>query len=442
MATSLRDDLASLKIDRGGRGDTMKIRHTRPPARRPSGGGGGGGIGGFFLRILSFFLWMVPLAAISYGGYYAYLQVQSIKSKPEVQVGLVQAMTAGEAEKVLSAKGYLKSQHQTQVGAKIPGRLEKILVEEGQPVKQGQLLAIIEHNDLLAQLRSRKAQLMKAEADVMENKADTADKRRKAERNNRLSQKGLMATPEETESAIAAFEMAKARGDAMAAQIEFQKAMISETEESIRNMHITAPFDATVVEKPAEVGEMITGGGFGSGLSIGRSYIVTLANLQQMDVETDVTEGQLSRIAVGQPAEVSVNAVPNKRYRGRVRQIIPLSDRARATVKVKVSITDPDKNLFPELVATVNFLPDKARSGPDDGKTRLFVPKDAVFEEGGKTFVWRLVTRDNSIRKVAVELGEAVEDLARVEKGLEAGDRVVLSPAKTLQEGEPVRLSQ
>lgn len=442
MATSLRDDLASLKIDRGGRADTMKIRHTRPPARKPRGGGGGGGIGGFFLRILSFFLWMVPLAAISYGGYYAYLQVQSIKSKPEVQLGLVQAMTAGEAEKVLSAKGYLKSQHQTQVGAKIPGRLEKILVEEGQPVKQGQLLAIIEHNDLLAQLRSRKAQLMRAEADLLENKADTADKKRKAERNSRLSQKGMMATPEETESAIAAYEMSKHRGESMQAMIEYNKAMISETEESIRNMHIIAPFDATIVEKPAEVGEMITGGGFGSGLSIGRSYIVTLANLQQMDVETDVTEGQLSRIAVGQPAEVSVNAVPNKRYRGRVRQIIPLSDRARATVKVKVAITDPDKNLFPELVATVNFLPDKARSSPDDGKTRLFVPKDSIVEEGGKTFVWRLVPRDNSIRKVAVELGEKIEDLARVEKGLDPGDKVVLTPAKTLQEGEQVRISQ
>ncbi len=441
MATSLRDDLASLKIDRGnGRAETMKIRHSRPPLKK-RGGGGGRGLGGFFLRIFSFFLWMVPLAAISYGGYYAYLQVQSIKSKPEVQVGLVQAMTAGEAEKVLSAKGYLKSQHQTQVGAKIPGRLEKILVEEGQPVTKGQLLAVIEHNDLLAQLRSRKAQLMKAEADVLENKADSADKARKADRNKRLSQKGMMATPEETESAIAAYEMAKARGEALHAQTEFQKAMISETEESIRNMHITAPFDATVVEKPAEVGEMITGGGFGSGLSIGRSYIVTLANLQQMDVETDVTEGQLSRIAVGQPAEVAVNAAPNRRYRGRVRQIIPLSDRARATVKVKVAISDPDKALFPELVATVNFLPDKARTN-DDGKTRLFVPKDAIVEEGGKAYVWRLVTRDNSVRKVTVELGEKIEDLARVEKGLDAGDRVVLAPAKTLQEGEGVRVSQ
>ena len=107
-----------------------------------------------------------------------------------------------------------------------------------------------------------------------------------------------------------------------------------------------------------------------------------------MDVETDIAENLLSRVALGQPAEVSVSAVPSKRYRGRLRQIIPMGDRTRGTVKVKVEILDPDEKLFPELVATVHFLPDKTGDSPDASRSFLFVPKSAVFEENGHDYVW------------------------------------------------------
>ena len=83
-----------------------------------------------------------------------------------------------------------------------------------------------------------------------------------------------------------------------------------------------------------------------------------------MDVETDISENLLSRIALGQPAEVSVSAIPSKRYRGRLRQVLPMGDRTRGTVKVKVEILDPDDKLFPELAATVHFLPSQDREQP------------------------------------------------------------------------------
>ena len=107
-----------------------------------------------------------------------------------------------------------------------------------------------------------------------------------------------------------------------------------------------------------------------------------------MEVETDVAENLLSRIALGQPAEISVSAVPSKHYRGRLRQIIPMGDRTRGTVKVKVEILDPDEHLFPELVATVHFLPDKALKNPNASRPFLFVPKAAVFEENGHSYAW------------------------------------------------------
>jgi multidrug efflux pump subunit AcrA (membrane-fusion protein) len=159
-----------------------------------------------------------------------------------------------------------------------------------------------------------------------------------------------------------------------------------------------------------------------------------------MDVETDVAENLLSRIVVGQPAEISVSAVPNKHYRGRLRQIIPTSDRARGTVKVKVEVLDPDDHLFPELVATVRFLPDKAYQGPDAGKSYLFVAKSSLVEVGGHAYAWR-VEPGNILRKVRVEVVVTNDELARLESGLKAGDSVVLKPSPSLRDGEPVKIA-
>ena len=168
----------------------------------------------------------------------------------------------------------------------------------------------------------------RAQADVLEAKSDLEYKQTRAERSRKLQSRNVVVSIEEMQQANSAVEMAIAHLASLEAVARLQLSQVREVEESIRNMNIYAPFDGTVVEKPAEVGEMITGGGMGSGVSIGRSSVLTLANLEQMDVETDVAENLLSRILPGQPAEISVSAVPSKHYQGRLRQIIPISDRA------------------------------------------------------------------------------------------------------------------
>src|SRR5205807_7878015 len=188
----------------------------------------------------------------------------------------------------------------------------------------------------------------------------------------------------EAEKTAATRDMSAARAEGLEASIKLTLANIHETEEMIRKMHLFAPFDGTVVEKQGEEGEVITPSAMSA--SIGRSAVVSLANLGMMEVETDIAESMLSRVALGQPAEISVSAVPNHHYRGRLRQIIPMGDRTRGTVKVKVEILDPDDHLFPELVATVHFLPDKALKNPNAGRSYLFVPKAAVFEESGHAY--------------------------------------------------------
>ena len=420
MASSLRDELASLKIERRG-GDFGPARKRRPGRRA---GGSGAGLG-----LLSLLIWLIPLSMVGVGAMFAYKQYQEIRSKPEVGVDQVQSMTSGEAEKLLSAKGYLKSRNQSTIGTKVAGRVQELFVEEGTKVKKGQVLAVLEHNDLDAQLESRMAMMLRARADIEEARADLEYKRSKADRAKRLQNKNMSVSTEELQQSNSSVDMCMAHIASLEAAAKLQQSQVREIQESLANMKIVAPFDGTVVERPADLGEMISGG-----------PVLTLANLAQMDVETDVAENLLSRIALGQPAEVSVSAVPGKHYQGRLRQIIPISDRARGTVKVKVEILDPDDQLFPELVATVHFLPDKSHRGADVGKSHLFLPKSALFEEGGHSQVWR-VDAKNTLRKTRVEVVVTNDELARVESGLKAGDSVVRKPTPALRDGEIVKIA-
>lgn len=423
MAGTLRDDLASLKIDRNSR---------RPAERKKRARSGGGGF-----KLLALVLWSIPLGLVAFAGVYAYRQYEQIRAKTEVSVGLVQSMTRGEAEKLLSAKGYLKARHQADIGAKIPGRVQELRVEERSKVKKGDLLAVLEHPEMDALLDSRKAMVQKIVADIQEARVDLKQKEREAARARRLYNATTISI-EEAEKAEAARGMAEARVAGLEASLSLQKANVAETEANIENMKLYAPFDGTVVDKQAEVGDIITPSAFNTSLI--RSAVVTLASLDQMEVETDVAENLLSRITEGQPAEVSVSAVPGKHYRGRLRQIIPKSDRSRGTVKVNVEILDPDEDLFPELVATVHFLPDKALNNPNANRSFLFVPKSAVFEESGLTYAW-VVDGKSRVSKRKVEIAPTNDELARVEVGLKAGDTVVVNPPKDLRDLETVKVA-
>jgi RND family efflux transporter MFP subunit len=428
MAGTLREELASLKIDRAGP-DFSRAGGVR----RSSGRRGGGG-----LRLLSWLLWLIPLGLLGAAGAFAYRQYDQIRSRPEVTVGLVQRMTTGEAEKLLTAKGYLKSRHQALIGTKLPGRVERMCVQEGMKVKKGDTLAVLEHNDLKAMLASRQAQALRTAAELEEARADLWEKERENKRVTRLfSQRS--ATPEESEKALSGEKMAAARVAALEAGVKLMQANVAEVEATIVTMHLYAPFDGTVVEKQGEEGEVIATMAMSS--SLGRTAVVTIADLEKMDVETDISEGLMSRVELGQPAEVSVSAVPSRRYRGRLRQVIPMGDRTRGTVKVKVEVLDPDGKLFPELAATVHFLPNKSDARGDASRSFIFVNKSAVFSENGHDFVW-VVNSNNALRKRAVEVATTTDALARVESGLDANESVVLNPLKALHENEVVRIAE
>jgi RND family efflux transporter MFP subunit len=428
MASTLREELASLKIERPGPDFSGTRGYTKSAGRR----------GGAGLKLLSWAVWLLPLSVLAAGGVYGYRQYEQMRSRPLVKKGVVKLKTAADAATLLSADGFLKSRYQALIGTKLPGRVEKMCVEEGMKVKKGDTLAILEHNDLKAMLASREAQTVRTEAELDEARADLWEKEREHRRVTRLFNQ-RSATPEESEKAMAGQKKAEARVAALAAGVKLWKANVEEVKATIKTMHLYAPFDGTVVEKQGEEGEVIATMAMSS--SLGRTAVVTIANLEKMDVETKITEGLLWKISIGQPATVSVSAIPSKRYRGRLRQVLPMSDRANGVVKVKVEILDPDDRLFPELAAKVDFLPSETIASAEAGRSYLFVPRSAVFNDDGHDYVW-LIRADLTIRKIQVDVVPTTDDLSRVESGLKSDDEVVLTPVKTLRDNETVRIDK
>src|SRR4051794_40447752 len=198
MASTLREELASLKIDRSDPSFSKPRESKQSPGRRRGSG----------LRLVPWLLWLIPLGIAGAAGLYGYRQYDQMRSRPEVTRGLVQRMTAGEAEKLLSAKGYLKSRYQAMIGTKVPGRVERMYVQEGMRVKKGDTLAVIEHNDMNALLASREAQLQRNHAELDEARAELWEKEREERRVSRLySQRKV--TQEDDEKAVAGLKKAK-----------------------------------------------------------------------------------------------------------------------------------------------------------------------------------------------------------------------------------------
>jgi len=388
-------------------------------------------------------LWLLLLVVIvgAVGGVGYTMFQDQLFPVPVVQTDSVRVMTLGQVSTQLTATGYLESRLQAAVGAKVPGRISRLPVEEGSVVKAGDVLAELEHADLDAALASRKVAVKLAEAQLAEAQFNLKQAERDLAREKDVYQRKA-GTESGLERAETAQLAAKAILEAREAALEAAKSSVREGEEAIKNMFIFAPFDGTVITKDAEQGESIMPGGMGIGS--GRGSVITLADLNELEVDTDVKEDYLGQLRKGQPAQVVVDAVSDRRYKGRLREIIPMGDRTRGIVKVKVSILDPDERLFPDLSATVNFLPDTA--GTEEGanqalKKGVYAPQGALQLDAGVSLVW--VVENDKVRRVDVQTsGEAQEGLIEISSGLTGGERVVISPPPGLKAGDRVKLEE
>jgi RND family efflux transporter MFP subunit len=298
-------------------------------------------------------------------------------------------------------------------------------------------LAVLEHADLTAALAAATATLHRTEAELAENEVRIKQFEREFKRVQKLLATRSISE-EEYDNAKYTYEMALVHRDMLEASVALQKARAEEATQHKENMFVRAPFDGTVISKDAEVGESIMPGGMGE--ASGRGSVVTIADLDHLEVDTDVKEDYISRVSAGQAAEVAVDAVPDRRYEGRVRKIIPMGDRARATIKVKVQIVDGDARLFPEMSATVYFLPtaDDPQVILPDERT-VFCSRAALREDGQGEFVL-VVDLEGLTQRVAVTSGSVRDERVEITEGLTGGERVVLDPPPELAAGQFVRV--
>lgn len=362
---------------------------------------------------------------------------EMMQSRPEVRIASVTVETGRSAEALVVATGYLESRRQAKIGARAPGRIELVNVEEGSRVETGQVLAVLEHADLEASLAAVMASLLRAKAAVAEQEIVIAQSLREFERAER-QWKSKTITDSEYDEKKFKHDGNVARRASLAADVTLAEARVREAEQMKENMFIKAPFNGTVISKDAEVGESILPGGMGE--ASGRGSAVTVADLEHLEVECDVKEDYISRVTPGQNAEVAVDAVPKFRYQARVRKIIPMGDRARATIKVKVEIINVDARLFPNMSATVYFLPAEMDSAVEAATRRVFCDTEAIRSDDAGRFVW-IANEQDRIHRQDVKTGSERDKRTEITEGLSGGERVVIAPPG-MESGQLVKIGR
>jgi RND family efflux transporter MFP subunit len=405
-----------------------------------------GGSGALILRV---FVWFLILALISGVGFYlvAYRGIfanapkwmqapEALRSKIEVRRATISVESGRAADATVVATGYLESRRQAKIGARAPGRIESVNVEEGSRVKAKEILAVLEHADLDASLAAAEASLARAKAEIGEHRVLIANNKLALERAKQLQRTNNIAEAE-YEQSLYQYESAVARLTSLEAAAALAEARVKEAMQMKENMFVRAPFDGTVISKDGEVGESILPGGMGE--ASGRGSVVTIADLEHLEVDCNVKEDYISRIREGQYTEVAVDAVPGFRFQGQVRKIIPMGDRARATIKVKVAILNSDGRLFPDMSGTVYFLPDSDMSTKREGNKRVFCSSEAIAEDALGKFVWELDADDRVIRK-SIKVGEIRDGRIEVLEGLTGSESIVIGPP-SIRAGQLVKVT-
>lgn len=354
---------------------------------------------------------------------------------------------------ILTASGYVVARRKAVVSAKIQGRLAELRVEEGSRVAEGDVIARLESADFeanLARARARvesvRLQIAAYAARITTAEVNLAEARRQAALAQKLWAEKVASADERdaTQSRVAASEaaLAQARADHAQSQSELAQAEadVRLNRALLDNTVIRAPFTGTVVRKMAEVGESVAPIPPGVNISTASGAIVALADLQTLEVEVDVAEANVAKLKPAQPAEVVVEAFPDKKYRAVLRQVIPTADRTKATVMVKVTILDPDPDLKPEMSARTTFV-EQAAPAPAEAEAQrvVLVPSQAVVTRNGATQVFE-VASDGTVRARRVVVGATQQNQVVLEQGLTGNELLVKQPPETLQDGDSVKV--
>ncbi len=402
-----QEDLSKLKIDKSAKKSATKSRRKKP------------------------FIFAALVILLILGAFLYRLGV--IAPTNTVDVTTVSMVYPAQSLSVLNASGYIVAQRKAAVASKMTGRLTALLVEEGNRVQKGQILARMENADVAAVKGQVTANLANARAMLKQAAVERDNLAQEHDRYQRLIAGGYVSQSDYDMIHTRYLRSQEAVKAAQAA-VESATAALSGAEANLDYTLIRAPFDGVVLTKNADVGDIVTPLGASS---TSKAAVVTLADMDSLQVEVDVSETSITLIKVGQPCDIQLDALSDKRFRGAVHAIVPTVDRAKATVLVKVRFLDKDARMLPDMSAKVSFLSRELKS--EELQARLAVSQSALVRVNEKNIVYLL--SDNKVRETDVTTGGKLGDFQEVTAGLKPGDRVVLKP-KGLKDGAKIKVAE
>jgi len=347
---------------------------------------------------------------------------------------------AASGASLLDASGYIVARRRATVSSKVTGKVVKVMLEEGQRVEAGQVIALLDDSNWKAALAQSKAQLDQADASVAS--AQTAYENAKPifERSEKQKAAAVISAQSFDES-HAQFDVA--HHNLLIAQrgVQAARAGVEVAQHNLEDTVIRAPFAGIVTEKTAQPGEMVAPISAGGGFT--RTGIGTIVDMDSLEVEVDVSENFINRVRPQQPVTIKLNAYPDWDIPGSVIATIPTADRAKATVKVRIAIKPKDPRIIPEMGARVAFLSDNEPSTGGAEKPAaagVVIPGDAVTTSGTSSIVF--VVHGTTVERRAVRLGGKTTSGQIVTAGLEPGNTVALGDLSKLSDGARVRVEK
>jgi len=395
------------------------------------------------------------------------LASRKFNTAPVVEVQRVQSFSAASPTGVvLHAAGYIVAAHKIEVASKVIGKVRWIGVEKGDRVEEGQALVRLEDDEYQAQLLqasgqlvalqarldaalhgSRPEEISQALANLNSSQADLDNARLTLERTRRLAQEGVIAQ-QSLDDARARYDSAVYKTisleksydllklgprqediDSLRGQVEQARGAVAYAETNLNNTVIRAPVAGTILERVVEKGEFITTSFVGDRGAKG--YVVSLADLNDLEVELDISQHDFAKLHPGQRGVVTTDAFPDRKYDGHIKEVSPEGNRQKATVQIKVKIAAPDEYLRPEMNANVAFLSD---TPPGSGivKPVVIVPASAVRDD--TVFV---VLDGRAVRR-PVKTGTSNNEGVRIEDGITGGEDLIINPPASLKDGDRV----
>lgn len=353
----------------------------------------------------------------------------------QVRTAIVQsAASAGGPAAVLEATGYVTARRIATVSAKVTGKVAEVRIEEGQQIRAGEVMATLEAVDVERAVALAEAQSSQSRAQLAETRVALANAEREWNRQRELVARKL-TSQQAADAAEVQMQSLKARLAAQQAAVAVSEQALAQRRQDLDNLVIRAPFDGVVIAKAAQPGEMISPLSAGGGFT--RTGVGTLVDMSSLEIEVDVSESYIQRVAAGQPVEAVLNAYPDWKIPASVIAIIPAADRTKATVKVRIGFGERDARIVPDMGVRVAFLSPEQRTAPVAPPAGVLVPPNAIRLDPEAAVAF--VVAEGRLQRRVLVLGERIGGQQQVLQGLSAGERVVLDPATNLRDGQQTR---